>query len=77
MPIKIHRVVLVVDHDDIGADEIRTIIENQRYPNRCIGPVVMVTDTREIDWNDDHPLNTRSQRDAAFATLFEFPKETR
>ena len=28
--------VLIVDHDNLGEDEIKNIIENTKYPNRCI-----------------------------------------
>ena len=48
----------VVDHDDIGPVEIRRVIENQRYPNRCISPNVMEVESRDIgEWHDEHPLN--------------------
>ena len=68
---KVHAVVLlVVDHDDIGAREIQVVLENQRYPNDCVSPRVMHVDTRTVEWTDQHPLNsTRTQR-AAFEELF-------
>lgn len=68
---KVHRIVLlVVDHDDIGADEARDVIENARYPNRCIAPRVMETETREVEWSDEHPLNSLRSDRAAFKALF-------
>lgn len=30
--------LVVVDHDELGADSIVEVLETQRYPNRCIGP---------------------------------------
>jgi len=68
---KVHAVILlVVDHDDLGAEEIQTVLENQRFPNDCIRPSVMHVDTRTVEWAEDHPLNsTRTQR-AAFGALF-------
>lgn len=59
-PVKVHRVtLLVVDHDNIGEAELRVVIENQRYPNRCIAPSVLQVETREVEWSDEHPLNLR------------------
>ena len=50
--------ILVVDHDDVG-DRIKEIIEDQKYPNHCINPMVMDIQSVEIgEWDDDHPLNT-------------------
>ena len=50
--------VLIIDHDEVGADGIKTVIENARYPNRCIMPRVVRTDEAEIgEWYDQHPLN--------------------
>jgi hypothetical protein len=73
---KVHAItLLIVDHDDLGAGEIRTVLENQSYPNDCIRPRVMRIDTREVEWTDQHPLNsTRTQR-SAFEELFADPKE--
>jgi hypothetical protein len=61
---------LVVDHDDLGGTEVRDVLENQRYPNDCIYPRVMLVDTREVDWSDEHPLNSERTQDAAFERLF-------
>lgn len=53
--------VLIVDHDELGADEIISVIEHTRYPNRCIMPMVKDVHTADIgDWHDDHPLNFTS-----------------
>lgn len=69
--LRVHRVtLLIVDHDDVGEDEIADIIENVRYPNRCINPQVVTVETREVQWTDAHPLNADATRDEAFAELF-------
>lgn len=69
--VKVYKLtVMVLDHDELGADEIARVLHDQRYPNHCINPVVMACEGREIgEWDDDHPLNTGAQ-DAEFARLF-------
>ena len=68
---KVHKVtLLIIDHDDLGADEVREVIENTRYPNRCIAPDVMAIETREVKWSDDHPLNKHDTHRQAFVELF-------
>lgn len=71
MPTKVHRIVLlVVDTDDIGDNDVRAVLENTHYPNRCISPQVMKIDTREVEWSDEHPLNKRDTQRKAFNDLF-------
>jgi NTP pyrophosphatase (non-canonical NTP hydrolase) len=65
-------VLMVVDHDGLGADQVGGVLEQTRYPNHCMGPVVMHTETREVYWSDDHPLNTIYQT-AEFERLFGLP----
>lgn len=61
--VKVHKVVLlVVDHDDMGAKEVGEVLEHNRYPNHCMAPDVLCVETREVDWNDDHPLNFGDER---------------
>lgn len=68
---KVHRVVLlVVDHDDLGVEGVVREIENVRFPNDCMSPRVMRVDTREVVWDDNHPLNRKDTRGAAFDDLF-------
>ncbi len=68
---KIHRVtMLVVDFDDIGAGEVEDVLEQTRYPNRCIMPNVLRVETRVVNWTDDHPLNRSDSRDEAVEALF-------
>jgi hypothetical protein len=74
--VKVHAVMLfIVDHDNLGADEIQEVLENQRYPNHCIRPSVMRIDTREVEWTDQHPLNVTRTMRSAFEELFTDPKE--
>ena len=68
---KVHRVVLlIVDTDKLGADDVRDVIENSHYPNHCIAPSVMSIETGEVEWSDEHPLNQRDTQAAAFCALF-------
>ena len=68
---KVHRVtLLVIDDDDLGADGVREVLENARYPNRCIRPDVKSVETREVEWHDKHPLNRRDTADEAYRALF-------
>lgn len=69
--VKVHKVtLLVVDHDELGTEDVRLEIESVRYPNRCIRPSVMHIETREVDWTDRHPLNLEGEQNAAFDELF-------
>lgn len=69
--VRVHRIeVLVIDFDDLGADRVREVIENARYPNRCISPDVKSVETREVDWSDGHPLNHSATHEAAYRALF-------
>lgn len=70
-PVKVHKVTLmIVDHDVLGHDGVREVLENARYPNHCMYPRVMDIETVEVQWNDSHPLNKRDSRDVAFEELF-------
>ena len=56
--------LLIEDHDEIGIHQIIDVIENARYPNRCISPEVISAMQSDIgEWHDDHPLNLMSGRD--------------
>jgi hypothetical protein len=69
--VKVHRVeLLIVDTDDLGANSVAEVIENVRYPNHCIAPRVVNVDTREVDFDDDHPLNCGDTWLAEFRRLF-------
>lgn len=58
---KAHRLIItIIDTDDLGAEEVSAVIENNRYPNHCIAPQVQQIDTFDVGpWNDEHPLNQR------------------
>ena len=68
---KVYKVtLLIVDHDKLGAEQIAEVLENTKYPNRCIAPNVMATAEREVEWSDEHPLNKVSICEQAFKDLF-------
>lgn len=69
---KVHKItVMVVDHDDIGPDDTAAVLENARYPNHCISPRVINTETRDIgEWDDGHPLNSTRTFRSEFERLF-------
>lgn len=62
--------VMVIDHDHVGEEGIQQLLEHTRYPNHAIHPYVMRMESREVDWDDDHPLNDTSTSDAAYEQLF-------
>ena len=69
---KVHKVEsYIVDFDDVGEENIKDMIEDARYPNRCISLKVIKIATKDIgEWNDDHPLNRRSTAEAELKRLF-------
>ena len=68
---QVHRVVvLVVDHDGLGADGVKSCLENTKYPNHCMWPQVVTTDTVDVEWSDDSPLNKRATWRTHFEWLF-------
>jgi len=70
---KAYKVTLLInDHDEVG-DEIKNIIEDQKYPNYCIAPLVMDIQSVDIgEWSDDHPLNKHSTMKEEFNKLFNY-----
>lgn len=63
--------LLIVDFDELGASEITSVLEYQRYPNWCISPSVMNVTKKDIgEWSDDHPLNKADTRLATYWELF-------
>lgn len=66
--------ILVIDHEDVGEQEIREMIENVKYPNYCISPQVKNINSANIgEWTDDHPLNKRDTADEEYQRLFGLP----
>lgn len=71
MKTKVYKIeLLIVDHDGIGSEEIKTILESSCYPNDCLSPSVQTIDEREIEWTDDHPLNYQTTKNAEYKRLF-------
>jgi len=69
---KVHKVeLLIINTDNVTEESIITVIENARYPNHCISPSVKHIETREVDWDDDHPLNKSETCEEAYRKLFE------
>lgn len=63
--------LLIIDFDELGEDALRHQLENASYPNDCVCPIVMAIMGRDIGpWHDDHALNSRSTRAAAYDFLF-------
>lgn len=63
--------LLIIDHDELGADEIKVELENTKYANYCISPNVMEVEEAEIgEWDGDHPLNQRDGKVVEFKKLF-------
>ena len=63
--------ILILDFGKIGADAIKSELENAHYSNDCISPTVMSTETKDIGpWSDEHPLNILDKCDAEYARLF-------
>lgn len=57
--------LLIIDHDEVGVEDMKLILEETKYSNRCIHPTIMAVEEADIgEWDDDHPLNdTRTQKD--------------
>ena len=68
----IHKVILsILDHDGLGAEEVKDVLENTKYPNYCIAPQVEEIQSVDIgDWTDDHPMN-QSRSGEVFKEMFE------
>ena len=63
--------ILIIDHDELGAEGIKQVIEETSYPNYCISPDVKDIVSVEIgEWDDEHPLNKRETSDEEYNRLF-------
>lgn len=63
--------IMVLDLDEIGEQEIKDVIENTNYPNRCISPEVKKIEVRDIgEWHDEHLMNMTDKADAEYHRLF-------
>jgi hypothetical protein len=63
--------LLILDFDGLGEEEVKQVLENARYPNRCISPDVKGIKSVEIEWSDDHPLNKYATCERAYRDLFD------
>lgn len=69
--------LLVIDHDELGGEEIEVTFENIKYPNYCMHPRVMDVEEADIgEWDDNHPLNNYNTMEEEFDKLFEKGEET-
>jgi hypothetical protein len=58
----------VIDHDDIGAESIKELLENTRYAT----PSVVTIEEKDIgEWYDEHPLNYSNTQKQELARLFD------
>lgn len=66
--------ILVIDYDEVDqgtGEEIKELIENQKFPNYCINPRVMAIQSADIGpWTDDHPLNKRDTSESEYRRIF-------
>ena len=63
--------ILIIDFDNMSQDDVESVIENTKYPNRCISPDVISIEEADIgEWHDDHPLNRGDKMKAEYARLF-------
>jgi hypothetical protein len=69
---RVYRIeLMILDFDEIGEEEIKRVLEDTRYPNRCISPEVMEIESHDIgEWNDQNPLNYKSKSKEAFNLIF-------
>lgn len=69
---KVHYLhVIVIDHDHLGVDEVERVLEDTRYPNDCIIPHVIKSQSVEIgDWDDNNSLNHSDTQVAEVDRLF-------
>lgn len=59
--------VLVLDFEETGDDEVKGLIENNKY---LIVDVITLKSKKIDDWDDDHPLNNTETQKEAFKKIF-------
>lgn len=62
--------MMVVDFDRVGSKEIERMIEETKYANHSIAPLVESVKSVEYDWDDECELNKRGW-ETHFRRLFE------
>jgi hypothetical protein len=71
---QVHKITLyVVDFDNVGAEDVKGVLEDTRYPNRCISPKVLSVESCAIEWHDEHPLNFVYSAEDEIERLFSPP----
>lgn len=69
--LQVHRVtLLIIDHDEVGPDGVKDLLEKAKYPNYCIAPTVVDMASKWIEWDDSHPLNQKNAWRKEFNRLF-------
>lgn len=69
---KVYKIELsIIDFDNLGPDGIKHALEDTRYPNDCIGPLIVSMDSRDIEWTDEHLLNNIDTWKTEFTKLFQ------
>jgi hypothetical protein len=58
--------LFVMDFENLGDDEVTRIIESSKY----INAEVISFKTAEVEWEDDHPLNSHNTFTEAYNNLF-------
>jgi hypothetical protein len=59
--------ILVLDPENCrNEDDVKYFLENVKY----LYPKVKSIQSREIEWDDDHPLNHKDTQDQAYKDLF-------
>lgn len=70
-PTKVYKVVLChVDHDGIGPDDFRTLLQEANLGNHVTAGTVLSIEERDVEWSDEHPINQRNTMVKAFEELF-------
>ena len=68
--------ILIIDHDQLWAEEIKEVIENQKYPNYCISPRIMDIQSSDLgEWDDSHPLNNINKMKDEYMKIFNAQKD--
>ncbi len=63
--------LLIIDHDEIGAEGIIIELENTKYSNRCINSEVKKVVEKDIgNWHDNHPFNFKDKSTEEYERLF-------
>ncbi len=63
--------ILVIDHDEVGKDNIVNYLENARFANDCLSLDVKDVVEKDIgQWTDNHPLNNFATYRKEYERLF-------